>query len=201
MKNIDLIVLGEVALDVILAGVDKIPHRWSEVGNVQTAGVFTAGSAGYVAQCFAKLGGRAAIVGRIGDDSLGRIVIEGFHDCGVSTSNLVIDEAFETQVSTVVVYNDGNKSSVVSKVPPLRLDRLDPTCTFAGTPIESIRQITTLVPARLIENMLGEKLMFGSDFPRIEMNKMFAAFSSLPMRKDVLEAILQRNALTFLGEA
>ena len=83
MKNIDLIVLGEVALDVVLAGVDKIPHRWSEVGNVQTAGVFTAGSAGYVAQCFAKLGGRAAIVGRIGDDSLGRIVIEGFHDCGV----------------------------------------------------------------------------------------------------------------------
>ena len=128
MKNIDLVVLGEVALDVVLAGVDKIPHRWSEVGNVQTAGVFTAGSAGYVAQCFAKLGGQAAIVGRIGDDSLGRIVIEGFHDCGVSTSNLVVDEAFETEVSTVVVYNDGNKSSVVSKVPPLRLDRLDPRC-------------------------------------------------------------------------
>jgi len=128
MRNAELVVLGEVALDVILAGVDKIPHRWSEVGNVQTAGVFTAGSAGYVAQCFSKLGGRAAIVGRIGDDSLGRIVIEGFHDCGVSTSNLVVDEAFETEVSTVVVYNDGNKSSVVSKVPPLRLDRLDPRC-------------------------------------------------------------------------
>ena len=83
MRNAELVVLGEVALDVILAGVDKIPHRWSEVGNVQTAGVFTAGSAGYVAQCFAKLGGRAAIVGRIGDDSLGRIEIEGFHDCVV----------------------------------------------------------------------------------------------------------------------
>ena len=55
-------------------------------------------------------------------------MIEGFHDCGVSTSNLVVDEAFETEVSTVVVYNDGNKSSVVSKVPPLRLDRLDPRC-------------------------------------------------------------------------
>jgi len=128
MKNVDLVVLGEVALDVILAGVDKIPHRWSEVGKVGSAGIFTAGSAGYVAQCFSKLGGRAAIVGRIGDDSLGRIVIEGFHDCGVSTGNLVVDEAFETEVSTVVVYNDGNKSSVVSKVPPLRLDRLDPRC-------------------------------------------------------------------------
>jgi predicted TIM-barrel fold metal-dependent hydrolase len=67
--------------------------------------------------------------------------------------------------------------------------------------MESIRQITALIPARLIENVLGEKLMFGSDFPRIEMNKMFAAVSSLSTREDVLEAILQRNAITFLGEA
>jgi hypothetical protein len=33
------------------------------------------------------------------------------------------------------------------------------------------------------------------------MNKMYAAVSSLSVRKDVLEAILQRNALAFLGEA
>jgi hypothetical protein len=78
---------------------------------------------------------------------------------------------------------------------------LDTAGSFVGTPIENIRQITTLLPARVIENTLGEKLMFGSDFPRIEMNKMFAAISSLPVRKDVLEAILQRNALAFLGES
>ena len=128
MKNVDLVVLGEVALDVVLAGVDRIPRRWSEVGSVRAAGIFTAGSAGYVAQCFSKLGGRAAIVGRIGDDSLGKIVVEGFHDCKVSTSSLAVDKAFQTEVSTVVVYDDGNKSSAVSKVPPLRLDRLDPAC-------------------------------------------------------------------------
>ena len=128
MKNVDLMVLGEVALDVILAGVNKIPRRWSEVGRVRAAGIFAAGSAGYVAQCFSKLGGRAAIVGRIGDDSLGKIVIEGFRECGVSTGNLVADDAFETEVSTVVVYDNGNKSSALSKVPPLRLDRLDPKC-------------------------------------------------------------------------
>jgi predicted TIM-barrel fold metal-dependent hydrolase len=78
---------------------------------------------------------------------------------------------------------------------------LDTAGTFAGTPIESIRQVTTLIPTRVIENTLGERLMFGSDFPRIEMNKMYAAISSLSVRKDVLEGILQRNALTFLGEA
>jgi sugar/nucleoside kinase (ribokinase family) len=128
MRNADLVVLGEVALDVVLAGVDRIPRRWSEVGIVQTAGIFTAGSAGYVAQCFSKLGGYAAIVGRIGDDSAGKIVLKGFHDCSVSIASLAVDEAFETEVSTVIVYNDGNKSSVVSKAPPLGLDKLEPKC-------------------------------------------------------------------------
>jgi predicted TIM-barrel fold metal-dependent hydrolase len=43
--------------------------------------------------------------------------------------------------------------------------------------------------------------MFGSDYPRIEINKMFAAVSALPLRKDVLEGVLRGNALAFLGEA
>jgi sugar/nucleoside kinase (ribokinase family) len=128
MKGIDLVVLGEVALDVILAGVDKVPRCWSQVGKVRAAGVFTAGSAGYVAQCFSKLGGRAAIVGRIGDDSTGRIVAKGFHECGVSTRSLIVDETAETEVSTVIVYNDGSKSSVVSEAPPVKLGRLDVNC-------------------------------------------------------------------------
>ena len=77
---------------------------------------------------------------------------------------------------------------------------IDTAGTFTGTPDESIRQITSLVPARFIENSLSEKLMFGSDYPRIEINKMFAAISGLPLRKDAAEAILRGNALRFLGE-
>jgi len=77
---------------------------------------------------------------------------------------------------------------------------LDTAGTFAGTPLESIRQITSLIPLRVIENTLGEKLIFGSDYPRIEINKMFAAVSDLSLRKETLEAILGDNALAFLGE-
>jgi len=77
---------------------------------------------------------------------------------------------------------------------------LDTAGSFAGTPLESIHQITSLVSIRVIENVLADRLMFGSDYPRIEINKMYAAVSGLPLRKDVLEAILERNARTFLGE-
>ena len=128
MKGFDLVALGEVALDVILAGVDRIPRRWSELGRVRATGIFAAGSAGYVAQCFSKLGGRAAIVGRIGDDAAGKITIEGLRQCGVFTRYLAVDKTAETEVSAVVVYNDGNKSSVLSQIPPLNLARLSAAC-------------------------------------------------------------------------
>jgi sugar/nucleoside kinase (ribokinase family) len=128
MGRLDLVVLGEVALDVILAGVDRVPRRWSELGRVREAGIFAAGSAGYVAQCFSKLGGQSAIVGRVGDDTVGRITIDGLQGSGVSTRFLIVDKTVATEISTVIVYNDGNKTSVISEIPKLRLNRPDPRC-------------------------------------------------------------------------
>jgi hypothetical protein len=77
---------------------------------------------------------------------------------------------------------------------------LDTAGTYAGTPGEHVSQITSTLSSRLIENVLGERLMFGSDYPRIEMNKMFDAVAALPVRRDTLAAILGGNTLAFLGE-
>ena len=77
---------------------------------------------------------------------------------------------------------------------------LDTAGTYVGTPAEHVRQFTDTLSSRVIENVLGERLMFGSDYPRIEMNKMFEAISELPIRRDALTGILGRNALLFLGE-
>jgi sugar/nucleoside kinase (ribokinase family) len=119
MKTYDLVALGEIAVDVVLAGVGRIPRSWSLLGRTKTAGIFAAGSAGYVAECYAKLGGRAAVAGRIGRDNVGRIVADGFHQCNVSTRYLVVDKDCETEVSTVIVYNNGNKASVLTEIPPI----------------------------------------------------------------------------------
>ena len=120
MKSSDLIAFGEVALDIILAGVDQVPRRWSILGTARAASAVSAGTAGYVAQCFAKLGGRVSLIGKIGNDNVGRLVLDGFNRCGVSTKELIIDRGVETEVSTVILYKDGNKSSVVSNILPLR---------------------------------------------------------------------------------
>jgi predicted TIM-barrel fold metal-dependent hydrolase len=78
---------------------------------------------------------------------------------------------------------------------------LDTAGTYAGTPAETVQQVTSLIPARMIENSLGDRLLFGSDYPRIEENKMFEAISSLSIRQETLQAILGENALEFLGES
>jgi hypothetical protein len=77
---------------------------------------------------------------------------------------------------------------------------LDTAGTYVGSPVEHLRQVTSTLSSRVIENVLGERLMFGSDYPRIEINKMFDAVAALPIRPETLRAILGENALTFLGE-
>jgi len=120
MEAPELIAFGEIALDIILAGVDQVPRHWSILGNARAARAVTAGTAGYVAQCFSKLGGHSSVAGRIGDDNVGRFVLNGFRRCGVSTKGVIVDRDADTEISTVIVYNDGNKSSVVSKILPLK---------------------------------------------------------------------------------
>ena len=132
MKSPQLVTLGEVALDVILLGVDRVPKRWSILGRTKAADIFTAGSAGYVAQCFAKLGGRAAVVGKIGDDNAGRFILKGFKQAGVSARHLRVERGIRTEISTVFLYNNGNKSSVVSEILPLKLSEYDPECLIGG---------------------------------------------------------------------
>jgi sugar/nucleoside kinase (ribokinase family) len=121
MKRFNLIVFGEVALDVILCGVDQVPKRWSTLGKATASDIFTAGTAGYVAQCFAKLGGQVSIIGKIGNDSAGRFMLNGFKQIGVSTKHLLIGKGVRSEISTVILYNDGNKASVVSEILPLHL--------------------------------------------------------------------------------
>jgi sugar/nucleoside kinase (ribokinase family) len=125
MKSLDLVAFGEVALDILLVGVDRVPRRWSVLGRAKAARVLTAGAAGYVAQCFARLGGRASIAGKIGNDAVGRFVLDGFRECGVSTKQLLIEKDSHTEISTVVVYENGNKSSIVCDILPLRVDEFD----------------------------------------------------------------------------
>jgi sugar/nucleoside kinase (ribokinase family) len=121
MRPNDLVTFGEVAVDVILAGVDQVPKRWSVLGRVKAARILPAGTAGYVAQCFSKLGGQASVAGKIGEDSIGRFLLGEFARCRVSTRDVLVARGVSTEISTVIVYRNGNKSSMVTWILPLEL--------------------------------------------------------------------------------
>ena len=78
---------------------------------------------------------------------------------------------------------------------------LDVSNTFTGSPAEHLNYLLTeLIPKRVTERFLYKKLVFGSDYPRIEIPKMVRAVEGLNLRKEVKEAILYHNPLKVLGE-
>ena len=123
-----MVVVGEVGVDIILLGVSKIPKNWSDVEFVEGGGLFPAGSAGYVAQCFSKLGGSCRLIGKIGGDDLGRYLLRQFKKYGVDVNFLKISPDEETEITVILIFKDREKIQFITKIPPLTSEDIDPSC-------------------------------------------------------------------------
>ena len=72
---------------------------------------------------------------------------------------------------------------------------------YSGTPYEHLRHmLMEAVPKRIVERFIADKIIFGSNFPRMEADKMVRAFERLDLREDVKRKILQENALKLLSK-
>lgn len=76
---------------------------------------------------------------------------------------------------------------------------LDISNTFTGTCFEHLKYLLTeAIPKRVTERFLSEKIVFGSDYPRIEIPKMVSAIKKLKINDEVKEKILYKNSLKIL---
>lgn len=76
---------------------------------------------------------------------------------------------------------------------------LDISNTFTGTCFEHLKYLLTeAIPKRVTERFLSEKIVFGSDYPRIEIPKMVSAIKKLKINDEVKEKILYENSLKIL---
>lgn len=75
---------------------------------------------------------------------------------------------------------------------------IDTANTYTGTPTEHMRLLTKLIPASVIERFLADKIIFGSDFPRIEVDKMASAVRRMPLSEEVRRKILGENMFKLL---
>ena len=108
-KQFDVVVIGNVGIDtnIYLDG-DKIDFQ---IESNFTENVDYVGQAGgYAARGFAQLGYHTAFIGYIGDDHLGRFILEEFEKDGINTDGIFIDPA-GTNRSINFMYKNGRRKN------------------------------------------------------------------------------------------
>jgi ribokinase len=84
VSALDLLVVGDVNADLVLRGGDLVPAFGQREQLVDSASLVLGGSGGIVAAGAARLGLRVAIAGCVGDDVLGRAMLEALEGVDVS---------------------------------------------------------------------------------------------------------------------
>ncbi len=79
---------------------------------------------------------------------------------------------------------------------------LDTSCLYYDSPKEFFQFVfSRQIPTTVIERSLRNKVVFGSNYPRVEIKNMVHALKSLALTEDCLEKILRHNAERLLGLA
>jgi hypothetical protein len=77
---------------------------------------------------------------------------------------------------------------------------LDTSCLYHDSPKEFYRFVFNKeIPATLIERSLRNQVVFGSNYPRVEIKNMVKALKSLPFTEHCMEKILRTNGERLLG--
>ena len=107
MSGIDVFGLGTLATDVLIR-VDKLPAA-DGFCVVQNSTKQPGGSGTNVIVQLARLGASCTYAGEVGDDSLGRAVLESLTQEGVDTTPMVVRPGGETLHTDIVIADDGEK--------------------------------------------------------------------------------------------
>ena len=104
-KKYDVIVVGELNVDIILNEIDSFP----EIGKEKLAGKMdtTLGSSSAIlASNLSSLGAKVAFIGKIGQDQNGEIVLNSFKKKGVDTSMIIRSNEYNTGATIVLNFEE-----------------------------------------------------------------------------------------------
>lgn len=111
IKNIDVVVVGELNADLILTG--EVTPQFGQAEKLVDDATLTLGSSSAIFACgVARLGLRVAFIGKIGNDEFGRFVKSYLENRGVDTSGVVVDEQIKTGLS--VILSRGNDRAILT---------------------------------------------------------------------------------------
>lgn len=103
-KLFDVIVVGELNVDLILNSIDSFPEMGKE--KIAKNMTLTLGSSSAIfASNLSSLGSKVAFIGKIGTDSFGDLVTESLEKKGVTTDFLIRSDEWNTGATIVLNYD------------------------------------------------------------------------------------------------
>lgn len=125
-RELDVLVIGELNCDLILRG--DVTPAFGQVEKLIDDAELTIGSSSAIFACgAARLGLRVGFVGKVGDDSFGRFMVESLAARGIDTRGIVVDSSIKTGLT--VILSRGNDRAILTylgSIATLRPDEIDP---------------------------------------------------------------------------
>ena len=105
-KPYDIMVFGDTCVDLILRDDDVVPQFGQVEKTVAGYDLVMGGSCCIFAAQAAKLGLRVAILGRVGADYFGKLIVDTLAEAGVDTRYIDVDESLRTGITVHLVQGD-----------------------------------------------------------------------------------------------
>ena len=105
----DVITFGDLCVDMLVIGGDIVPRFGQAEQLVGDYTVEMGGSCSLFACQAARLGLRVGILGRVGDDDFGRLIVRRLAGCGVDTRHVHVDPAIKTGLG-IALCKEGDRA-------------------------------------------------------------------------------------------
>lgn len=103
-SHLDVIVIGELNVDIILYGMDQLPSVGKEV-IAKEMKVTLGSSSAIFASNLSSVGTKVGFIGKIGNDNFGKIVIGSLEDRKVDTSHILRSDVLNTGITMVLSFD------------------------------------------------------------------------------------------------
>lgn len=106
MKKLDILVVGELNVDLILTGVPSLPELGKE--KIAKGMNFTMGSASAIfANNISKLGMKVGFVGKLGNDYFGKFMLQNLKERDIDVSHVVVKDGLKTGITVSLSFPEG----------------------------------------------------------------------------------------------
>lgn len=125
----DIVVVGSLNMDLVVKS-PRVPQAGETIRG-HGFQLIPGGKGANQAAAAAKLGGRVAMVGRVGRDAFGPALMENLTQLGVDTHHVTLDDEAATGVATIIVDDTGENRIIITagangRVNHTDIDRAEP---------------------------------------------------------------------------